>query len=121
MDASINSTAKCWSVWAYFSSFDPLQGAGNQSNNKKKRSDKEENDVDDDEDGSMSVDSDDDAYYDEDALELVGFISVIRHFGTRNIKMDGGMTQFHFREHRTVILPSYQGLGFGARVADTIG
>merc|ERR1719242_1380752 len=62
MDASINCTAKCWSVWAYFSSFDPL-ATGNQSNNKKKRSDKEENDVDDEEDDSMSVDNDEDAYY----------------------------------------------------------
>ena len=28
---------------------------------------------------------------------------------------------FDFREHRTVILPSFQGIGFGSRVADCVG
>eukprot|EP01084_Bolivina_argentea_P088398 159602_1 len=28
--------------------------------------------------------------------------------------------RFHYREHRTVVLPSYQGLGFGSRIADAI-
>ena len=29
--------------------------------------------------------------------------------------------QFQYREHRTVILPSFQGLGIGSRVSDAIG
>ena len=124
MCASINCTAKCWSIWAHFSSFDPLKNNDNQSNDnnnhKKRGSDKEEAD-DDDENESMSVDVDDEAYYDENELELVGFISIIKHFGSRKIVMRRGETMYHFREHRTVILPSYQGLGIGARVADTIG
>merc|ERR1711933_251115 len=105
MSASINATAKCWAVWAYFTTFDPLakvnQSKTNSNNQKKKCSDKEE--ADGDESNSMSVDVDDDGYYDESELELVGFISVVKHYGKNMIKMSRGNTRFHFREHRTVI------------------
>ena len=55
----------------------------------------------------------------KDNLELVGFISALPHsFGYRN-----GVPVFdkyQYREHRTVILPAYQGLGFGSRVCDAM-
>eukprot|EP01083_Nonionella_stella_P097642 274438_1 len=49
--------------------------------------------------------------------EIVGFISVMQNPYVNNM---GGDTKFHYREHRTVILPAYQGLGFGSRICDGV-
>jgi len=82
MDASIQPSAKCFSVWAWF--------------------------------GHCGDGHDDErAYYDDDELELVGFTSFLNHYGQCHL--------FTFREHRTVVLPSFQGLGFGSRIADCLG
>ena len=56
---------------------------------------------------------------DNDNLELVGFISILPHpFGYANRKPKPGPSGYQWREHRTVILPLCQGLGFVSRVFD---
>eukprot|EP00488_Nonionellina_sp_1-RS-2012_P001025 TRINITY_DN1624_c0_g1_i1.p1 TRINITY_DN1624_c0_g1~~TRINITY_DN1624_c0_g1_i1.p1 ORF type:complete len:151 (+),score=39.36 TRINITY_DN1624_c0_g1_i1:383-835(+) len=91
MDAHISTSCRAWTVWAHFM----------------------DDDVEDEDIPNMSD-------IDDDELELAGFISVINHFGMKNIRGMGDK-QMDYREHRTVILPSFQGLGFGSRVADAIG
>ena len=111
MDATINCNAKCFSVWAYFGI--KSNNNDNNKNNKKGKSDKEEADDDEEDDDE----EEDDSYYDENKLELVGFTSILNHYGTQsNVEYP-----FDYREHRSVILPSFQGIGFGSRVADCLG
>ena len=52
-------------------------------------------------------------------LKCVGFISIMA-FPYRDRKCQNENLRFQYREHRTVILPEYQGLGFGSRIADCI-
>ena len=89
MDATIQPQSQCFLVWAHFGHF-----------------------------GDEQDDEQKDTFYDDlgDA-ELVGFTSIMHHFGQKQC----GSKTIDFREHRTVVLPAFQGLGFGSRIADGIG
>lgn len=50
-----------------------------------------------------------------DNPEIVGFVATIIHFGAAS---KSGLPRM--REHRTVVLPPYQGLGIGTRLSDAI-
>ena len=50
--------------------------------------------------------------------QLAVFTAVINRFGV-NAKDDG--LKYDFREHRTVVLPQYQGLSIGSRFSDSVG
>ena len=99
MHAGINVSCKTYSIWGYFS----FKRKGSLNNSKN------------DEDEADDVDEDE-GCYDEQKLELVGFTAFITHFGASSKEHP-----FDFREHRTVILPSFEGIGFGSRIADCIG
>lgn len=54
----------------------------------------------------------------DEQAECVGFISILS-YPFRAYQHDPD-TLFHWREHRTVILPPYQGMGFGSRICDAL-
>jgi len=66
-------------------------------------------------------DGKEDLFYNPDRLELVGFTSILHHYGRDAVHTEDGAKKIDFREHRTVVLPPFQGLGFGSRIADGIG
>eukprot|EP00485_Elphidium_margaritaceum_P015018 CAMPEP_0202728208 /NCGR_PEP_ID=MMETSP1385-20130828/185509_1 /ASSEMBLY_ACC=CAM_ASM_000861 /TAXON_ID=933848 /ORGANISM="Elphidium margaritaceum" /LENGTH=1594 /DNA_ID=CAMNT_0049394455 /DNA_START=27 /DNA_END=4812 /DNA_ORIENTATION=- len=142
MDANINPASNCYSVWAYFTycsqplpqppspPSSPEQKQPPQSIvNRSKLEMDADIDVDDDDDdddendaNGTSVRVDDDAFYKEDELQLVGFTSMIHHYGRKSVGLrNGRRADYDFRETRTVILPSFQGIGFGSRIADCLG
>lgn len=49
---------------------------------------------------------------------LVGFLAVIQQVGTPHEDADGFSYESTWRAHRTVVLPSWQGLGIGSRLSD---
>ena len=56
---------------------------------------------------------------DDDDMECVGFTSFLNHpYSSSNECVD---TAFHYRMHRTVILPPFQGMGFASRISDALG
>jgi len=52
------------------------------------------------------------------SMECVGFTSIL-HYPNGDQMKDAAL-RFQKREHRTVILPPYQGMGFGSRICDAL-
>merc|ERR1712129_145061 len=54
----------------------------------------------------------------ESERECVGFTSIL-HYPNAEQMLDAEV-RYHKREHRTVVLPPYQGMGFASRICDAL-